>query len=116
MNSDNEEEYEPQWGIFNPYWTANAISCFATRMQLQRAVQGLILYMQSLEDGECMAPDEVLDVMIQYLYAGEYREPFGYPGEEEPAEPITEDEIEKFAEYLNRSISAEDPTEEGDQE
>jgi len=105
MNNDDEEDdiIQAEQGPLNPYWMLRSISLHSTLSMFIRGMFGVSFYLEKRQ-GEYLDPLEIVDVIIQYMYTGEYSYPFPDEDQEEwdePLDPITEEEVNEFKEFLD---------------
>src|SRR5690625_4762750 len=84
MNNDDEEDdiIQAEQGPLNPYWMLRSISLHSTLSMFIRGMFGVSFYLEKRQ-GEYLDPLEIVDVIIQYMYTGEYSYPFPDEDQEE---------------------------------
>ena len=108
MNDDFDEYDEEDYpvadrGIYNPIWMFKAAIKSSTPISRWNALAGLANVLEDAGQDEEFSRDEIIDIIVQCMYTGEYVNPFAhacpFAGKEE--NPITEEEIESFTTKLD---------------
>lgn len=108
MNDEDDFEDEhgscghhpPDRGVLSPRWVFRAMIVSSNPVMRWNALAGLARHLDEAHPNECFLVDEIIDIVVQYMYTMDYVDPFAYVHEGETENPITEDEIEFFKSKL----------------
>lgn len=106
MDEEHEDCGEDQHpyadrGVYNAVWVLKAAIQTSNPISRWNALAGFAKEMEAACPCEDFNRDEVIDILVQCLYTGEYVNPFEHAWKEESEDAITEEEIETFTSKLD---------------